>query len=295
VSDPPAPGWWQASDGRWYPPELHPDPATRAGTAARGEPVPTFVPQPVPLEALGPVVVPGAAPAPVAVPVAPVVPVTPVAVPVAPVAPVAVGTALVPTRAGWPGPGASAGDMFPPPLLAPALPPHQGDARHRRRWPVALVLVLMAGAAAGLYLSRGGGAPSRGSGTTTTVPPETTSSAPDTTTTGPAATTTAPEAIPSSPQASAEVAARALVGAWAVGNRPAASSVATTSAVDTLFATPYPGGNLASDRGCGASASPVTCTFGPPGGANPNDAIYSVLVTQTSAGTWYVSSVRVEG
>jgi len=22
---PPAPGWWQASDQRWYPPELHPD------------------------------------------------------------------------------------------------------------------------------------------------------------------------------------------------------------------------------------------------------------------------------
>ena len=21
----PAPGWWLASDGRWYPPELHPD------------------------------------------------------------------------------------------------------------------------------------------------------------------------------------------------------------------------------------------------------------------------------
>jgi hypothetical protein len=25
----PAPGWWMASDGNWYPPELHPDAAAR--------------------------------------------------------------------------------------------------------------------------------------------------------------------------------------------------------------------------------------------------------------------------
>jgi hypothetical protein len=25
MSDPPAPGWWQASNGEWYPPERHPD------------------------------------------------------------------------------------------------------------------------------------------------------------------------------------------------------------------------------------------------------------------------------
>ncbi len=35
---PPGPGWWIASDGRWYPPELHPSvregSATEAGTEA---------------------------------------------------------------------------------------------------------------------------------------------------------------------------------------------------------------------------------------------------------------------
>ncbi|MGO9198222.1 MAG: hypothetical protein ACLQK4_13975 [Acidimicrobiales bacterium] len=28
------PGWWLASDGRWYPPETHPDAATRRAEAA---------------------------------------------------------------------------------------------------------------------------------------------------------------------------------------------------------------------------------------------------------------------
>jgi cyclophilin family peptidyl-prolyl cis-trans isomerase len=35
---PPAPGWWQASDGNWYPPETHPDWVPPA--AAPSEPVP---------------------------------------------------------------------------------------------------------------------------------------------------------------------------------------------------------------------------------------------------------------
>ncbi len=37
-------GWWQASDGRWYPPEQHPDPAHRARYAA---PAPAAGPAPV--------------------------------------------------------------------------------------------------------------------------------------------------------------------------------------------------------------------------------------------------------
>lgn len=33
-----APGWWQASDGRWYPPELHPDATTVAPAPSLGAP-----------------------------------------------------------------------------------------------------------------------------------------------------------------------------------------------------------------------------------------------------------------
>ncbi len=35
-------GWWQASDGRWYPPDTHPDPAHRAHWAPEQPPVPQF-------------------------------------------------------------------------------------------------------------------------------------------------------------------------------------------------------------------------------------------------------------
>lgn len=41
------PGWWQADDGRWYAPELHPDPAYRQAAEAAPPPGPTGPPDPV--------------------------------------------------------------------------------------------------------------------------------------------------------------------------------------------------------------------------------------------------------
>jgi hypothetical protein len=107
-------------------------------------------------------------------------------------------------------------------------------------------------------------------------------------------TTTAP-VTPVAPQPSADVAANAFINFWASGDKPDALRVATAQAVNTLFAVPYPGGDLAIDRGCSTGASPVTCTFGPPGGADPNDAIYSLSVTELPNGYWYVSSAQMEG
>ncbi|MEQ8717034.1 MAG: DUF4389 domain-containing protein [Acidimicrobiales bacterium] len=44
---PPGPGWWKASDGQWYPPEQHQDPAHRARYAApTGQPMPPQGPPP---------------------------------------------------------------------------------------------------------------------------------------------------------------------------------------------------------------------------------------------------------
>src|SRR3981189_2249690 len=43
-------GWWQASDRKWYPPELHPDyeslPPPPPGHAGRRPPTPTVAPRP---------------------------------------------------------------------------------------------------------------------------------------------------------------------------------------------------------------------------------------------------------
>ena len=174
---------------------------------------------------------------------------------------------------------------FPPalPMSLLPVPLHRDDVAVRhRQWPLWAVLVLMAGAAGGLFLVERGSPVGQGA---TTAPSTTTTLAPTTT------TTTAP-AIPPVPQATPDAAAQALIGAWAAGNRTAASGVATPDAVNALFAAPYQRG-LAGDRGCGSGASPVTCTFGPPGGANPNDPIYSVVVSQAPSGAWYVSQVRV--
>ena len=66
---PPGPGWWLASDGRWYPPELHPDASkesapsawatpgeseTAAGWAAPSAPAPTPAAPPTPPWSLPP-------------------------------------------------------------------------------------------------------------------------------------------------------------------------------------------------------------------------------------------------
>jgi hypothetical protein len=106
--------------------------------------------------------------------------------------------------------------------------------------------------------------------------------------------TTAPP-TPVAPQPTADTAANALINFWASGDKADALRVATTTAVNSLFASPFPGGDLAIDRGCSTGASPVTCTFGPPGGADPNDAIYSMSVTELPNGYWYVSAAQQEG
>jgi hypothetical protein len=95
------------------------------------------------------------------------------------------------------------------------------------------------------------------------------------------------------PQASPDDAAAALVGAWAAGDRATALTVATPTAVEALFAVPYPGAGLAISRGCSAAFPPIVCTYGPPGGGSPNDPVFQVYPSQSKTG-WYVSSVMPE-
>jgi hypothetical protein len=98
--------------------------------------------------------------------------------------------------------------------------------------------------------------------------------------------------VASAPQPSPDLAAAQLVEAWAEGKRAAAASVASPPAVAALFAAAYPGQSLALSRGCSSQFLPIVCTYGPPGGASPNDALFQVDASPT-AGGWYVSSVRV--
>jgi hypothetical protein len=124
-----------------------------------------------------------------------------------------------------------------------------------------------------------------------TPPSSTTRSSIPRTTTTTAGTTTTTVYTASAPQTSPDAAGNLLINDWAQGNRAAAASVATPAAVSALFAAAYPGSGLAIDRGCGDT--PVVCSFGPPGGADPSDALYQLTMAQTPAG-WYVSSVMVE-
>jgi hypothetical protein len=151
---------------------------------------------------------------------------------------------------------------------------------------VAYALVLAAMAASGVALlvtHLGGtkGAPAAAGSTTTTTK--------STTTTTAVSTTTA--SVPSAPQPSAAVAAAALISSWAAGNRAEALTVATASAVTTLFAGHYTSG-LAIDRGCSDAFSPIVCDYGPPGGAAPTDPIYEIDVVHAPTG-WYVTSVTI--
>jgi hypothetical protein len=102
-------------------------------------------------------------------------------------------------------------------------------------------------------------------------------------------TTTTTTFSPTAPQASPDGAAAQLVAAWGTGDRAAARTDASAPAVATLFAIPYPGGEL-QDRGCtDPSVSPGTCTY-----RNlATDGLYEISVTQAPAG-WYVSSVIYE-
>ena len=82
-----------------------------------------------------------------------------------------------------------------------------------------------------------------------------------------------------------------MVSSWTAGDRPRALTVATAEAVGVLFAVPYPNG-LAIDRGC-SSGTPVVCTFGPPGGGNPNSPVYSLTLASANGG-WYVISAQIK-
>jgi hypothetical protein len=125
--------------------------------------------------------------------------------------------------------------------------------------------------------------------------PAATTSAPSTsiavTTTAPsAAPTTSTTLVPPAPRPTPAQAADQLIASWATNDRAGASAVATPSAVDQLFAAPYPGAGLAVPRGCSAAFPPIVCTYGPPGGASPTDSIYQLYVSSSPNG-WYVISV----
>jgi hypothetical protein len=140
------------------------------------------------------------------------------------------------------------------------------------------VLVLSLLGLAYVHLRHSGSSPSR--------------SAQRATTTSLVRRTTTTVVLPTAPKPGAEAAASALISSWSTQNRAAALTVATQAAVNTLFAVPYANG-LAEDRGCSTSFTPIVCTFGPPGGASPNDPIYQLYVSQALGG-WYVSSVKLE-
>jgi hypothetical protein len=147
---------------------------------------------------------------------------------------------------------------------------------------VVAVVAVFGVAAAGCGSSK---APASTSLPSTTLAPTTTSTAMPTTTTT--------LGLPSALQPNAEDAATTFVAAWAAANMPKGLTVATTQAVQVLFAAPYPNG-LAVNRGCSTGSAPVTCTFGPPGGGPTNDPIYQIQVSQAPQG-WYVSNVQILG
>lgn len=182
-------------------------------------------------------------------------------------------------------------------LLSGHAPPRHVSSRVPRgkrgslftRTPFWVALSLGVLAVLGLVLTQLGKSPTAGAGRSA----RSTTTSPRSPTTSQAPTTTLP-AIPVAPQPTAEEAAKALIANWGAGNRTVALSVATPQAVAALFAAPYQSG-LAIDRGCSSGSPPVTCTYGPPGGANPNDPIYSLTVAQAPSGYWYVSAAQVEG
>ncbi len=127
--------------------------------------------------------------------------------------------------------------------------------------------------------------------------PSTSTTAPATAVTTTVAPSTAPSStsttlLPPAPQPSPDQAAAQMIAAWAAGDRSGAGAVATPTAVDQLFASPYPGAGLAIPRGCSAAFIPIVCTYGPPGGGSASDSIYQLSVSQSPKG-WYVSSVTI--
>ena len=114
-----------------------------------------------------------------------------------------------------------------------------------------------------------------------TVPPTT---APSTSATAPPTTAWSATA----PQSSPDAAAARLISAWSSGDQALARTVATPSAVSTLFAQSYPAGYLQA-RGCTTGANPGTCTYR----NTKTDGIYEIQVSSGSTG-WYVSAVTPE-
>lgn len=161
-----------------------------------------------------------------------------------------------------------------------------------RAWIVLASIVALVSGCGASASTQGTLAPSttRPAAATTTRPAATTTTRPTAATTVALPTTTL--GVPPSPQPGDEEASQDLIAAWAEGNKTAALAVATPSAVATLFAVPYPTGN-AVFRGCSVSFPPLVCTFGAPGGGDPNAAIIEVSVMQT-AGGWYDSAVDIE-
>ncbi len=310
------PGWWLATDGKWYPPEEHPGQVTPA--AASAPPATPTLSSAEP-EAAAPVAYQGlpsgwyrdpSDPAsarywdgttlgdekrPVAHPaVAVSQPTASQPISGQPTTTVTTPGVVTPTPYMGSTPGGSAS---PPPLapMAPTLSPSPSDNRpfFKEGWfwlcIVAVILVI------GIVVSNGDGTSNgnsnAASNTGTVASTTTTVTAPASTLPAPTTTTIV---IPSAPQPTADGAGSALINAWAGHNQPRALSVATTQAVATLFANTYVRDG-ATDRGCSTGSPPVTCTFGPPGGGSPNDPIYSLTVAQAPGGKWYISSVQVLG
>jgi hypothetical protein len=140
---------------------------------------------------------------------------------------------------------------------------------------VSLMAALLAGCSPG---SKGGNAAA--STTLATTPRPTTTVAPTTTTT----------ALPPNPQPSPLAAATAFIGAWKKGDRTAAATVATATAVAALFATPYTNQTVVS-RGCSAEFTPRVCSYGP--GAGGSGPLFEIDLTP-SGSNWYVSNAVVE-
>jgi hypothetical protein len=152
-------------------------------------------------------------------------------------------------------------------------------------------LALAAGVAVAVAVTLGLAGCGSGSGRAPTTAATTPATHPPTTKPRPPTTTVFK---PAAPQVSPDASAAQLVQAWAAGNRPLASSVATPAAVATLFAVPYPGEPEAIPRGCSSAFPPIVCSYGPPGGASPTDPLFEIFVSQTATAGWYVSSVTVD-
>jgi hypothetical protein len=104
----------------------------------------------------------------------------------------------------------------------------------------------------------------------TTTTTTTTTSTSTTTTTIPATTTTvALPVITQDPQSYGEY----LYAAWQNNNRTAAANVASTEAIDQMFAKPYPANGPYTLANCGPAAGSLYCTWNGQGGATIQMAI----------------------